>query len=127
MLQDSRVSAYIETTQPFARPILKQVRAAVHAAVPDAVVAMKWSMPFFTLHGRNIAMMAAFKAHAGVGIFDGSPIASKDGMGKLASVDDLPADLAARLATAAVLAVEGKPTRMAAPRVPKSKLPCPMI
>lgn len=66
-------------------------------------------MPFFTLHGHNISMMAAFKAHAGVGIFDGSPMVGNDDMGnlgKLASVDDLPADLAAWLATAAAQAVE---------------------
>jgi len=128
MPQDPRVSAYIEAAQPFAQPILHQVRAAVHAAVPDAAEAMKWSMPFFTLHGRDIAMMAAFKVHAGVGIFDGSPMTGKDGMGnlgKLASVDDLPADLAARLVTAAALAVEGKPARMAVRTAPKPEIAIP--
>jgi uncharacterized protein YdeI (YjbR/CyaY-like superfamily) len=128
MPQDARVSAYIEAAQPFAQPILNQVRAAVHAAVPDAVEAMKWSMPFFTLNGRDITMMAAFKAHAGVGIFDGTPMAGKDGMGnlgKLASVDDLPADLAARLAMAAALAMEGKPARMAVRTAPKPEIAMP--
>jgi uncharacterized protein YdeI (YjbR/CyaY-like superfamily) len=128
MPQDARVSAYIEAAQPFAQPILHQLRAAVHAAVPEAGEAMKWSMPFFTLNGRDIAMMAAFKAHAGVGIFDGTPMAGKDGMGnlgKLASVDDLPADLAARLATAASLAMEGKPARMAVRTAPKPEIAMP--
>ena len=128
MPQDARVSAYIEAAQPFAQPILNEVRAAVHAAVPDAVEAMKWSMPFFTLHGRDVAMMAAFNAHAGVGIFDGSPMAGMDGMGnlgKLASVDELPADLAARLATAAALAAQGKPARMAVRMAPKPEIAMP--
>ncbi|WP_243442634.1 YdeI/OmpD-associated family protein [Sandarakinorhabdus sp. AAP62] len=122
------MSAYIEAAQPFAQPILNQVRAAVHAALPDAAETMKWSMPFFTLNGRDVAMMAAFKAHAGVGIFDGGAMGGGEAMGncgKLASVDDLPADLAARLQAAAVLAAQGKPMRAAAPRPARADIAMP--
>ena len=128
MSTDPRVDAYIEAAQPFARPILTKVRAVVHAAVPDAAETMKWSMPFFTLNGRDVAMMAAFKVHAGVGIFDGSAMGGGEAMsncGKLATVDDLPADLPARLQTAAVLAAQGKPMRAAAPRPPKAEIAMP--
>lgn len=129
MPTDARVDAYIAKAQPFARPILNQVRAAVHAAVPDAGETLKWGMPFFTLNGRDVAMMAAFKAHAGVGIFDGSEMAGTDGMGnlgKLASVDDLPADLAVRLTTAAALAAQGRPARLpSAAKSPKADIAMP--
>ena len=89
---------------------------------------MKWSMPFFTLNGRDVAMMAAFKAHAGVGIFDGSVMGGGEAMGncgKLGSVDDLPADLTARLHAAAMLAAQGKPTRATAPRPAKAEIAMP--
>ena len=33
--KDPRVDAYIEKAQPFAQPILRQVRKAVHAGCPD--------------------------------------------------------------------------------------------
>jgi uncharacterized protein YdeI (YjbR/CyaY-like superfamily) len=128
MSMDDRVTAYIERAMPFAQPILRHVRAAVHAAVPDAAETMKWSMPFFTLNGRDMAMMAAFKAHAGVGIFDGSAMGGGEAMGncgKLTSAADVPADLAARLQAAAALAAAGKPMRAAAPRPAKTDIAMP--
>jgi uncharacterized protein YdeI (YjbR/CyaY-like superfamily) len=128
MPRDARIDAYIERAQPFAQPILNQVRAAVHSAVPEAAETVKWGMPFFMVNGRDVAMMAAFKAHAGVGIFDGSAMGGGEAMGnvgKLASIDDLPADLMTRLQAAAVLAAQGKPMRAAAPRVPKADIAMP--
>jgi uncharacterized protein YdeI (YjbR/CyaY-like superfamily) len=128
MPHDDRISAYIEKAQPFAQPILNRVRDAVHGLLPEAGETMKWGMPFFTLNGRDVAMMAAFKAHAGVGIFDGSPMGGGEAMGnlgKLASVNDLPDDLAARLQKAATLAAAGKPARTAAPRPAKADIAMP--
>lgn len=128
MSEDSRIDAYIDQAQPFAQPILRHVRAAVHAAVPGVTEAIKWSMPFFTLNGRDLAMMASFKAHAGVGIFDGSVMGGGEAMGnlgKLTSVADLPdaATLVARLEAAVALASKGKPTRP--PRVAKAEFSMP--
>lgn len=128
MPQDARVSAYIEKAQPFAQPILNEVRGAVHAAVPDVAETVKWGMPFFTLNGRDVAMMAAFKAHAGVGIFDGSAMGGGEAMGnvgKLTGVADLPADLPARLQAAAALAAQGKPMRVPAAKTPKAEIAMP--
>lgn len=129
MAQDDRVTAYIERAQPFAQPILNHVRALVMQAVPDAVETMKWGMPFFTLAGRDLAMMAAFKAHAGVGIFDGKPMGGGEAMGnlgKLAGRDDLPDDagLIDRLGKAVALANAGKPAR-APKKAAKPELPMP--
>lgn len=124
MSHDPRVTAYIDKALPFAQPILGHIRGVVHATLPAASETVKWGMPFFQLNGRDVAMMAAFKAHAGLGIFDGSAMATGDGMGqfgRLASVADLPGDvlLIERLHTAATLAQAGRPVRQRPPAAPK--------
>lgn len=100
MSRDPRVDAYIVKAAPFARPILEHVRERVHAVVPGVEEAMKWSAPSFTLGGKILLMMAAFKQHAalnfwrGQEIGDGQPKAGAMGQfGRLASIDDLPPDL----------------------------------
>jgi uncharacterized protein YdhG (YjbR/CyaY superfamily) len=129
MPTDERITAYIAKAAPFARPILEYLRALVHAAVPEATETIKWGMPFFEHQRRPLAMMAAFKGHAGLGIFDGSPMAKGDGMGqfgRLTSVADLPdaAVVHARLLEAAQLAAAGKPA-MRRPSAPKPALTMP--
>ena len=99
MNRDPRIDAYIAKAAPFARPILEKVRERVHAAAPEAEETMKWSAPGFTVDGKILLMMAAFKAHAalnfwrGQEIGDGQPKAGAMGQfGKLTVVDDLPSD-----------------------------------
>ena len=99
MSRDPRIDAYIAKAAPFARPILEHVRARVHAVVPDVEETLKWSAPGFTLDGKILLIMAAFKAHAALNFWRGQEIrgskASGDAMGqfgKLTSVDDLPPD-----------------------------------
>jgi uncharacterized protein YdeI (YjbR/CyaY-like superfamily) len=97
--REPRIDAYIAKAPPFARPILERVRERVHAVVPDVEEAMKWSAPGFTVDGKILLMMAAFKAHAalnfwrGQEIGDGSPKAGAMGQfGRLTSLADLPPD-----------------------------------
>ena len=98
MTHDPRIDAYIAKAAPFAQPILKHVRDRVHAVAPEAEETLKWSMPSFTIDGKILIGMAAFKAHATVGFWRGQEMdldVSKDAMGqlgKLTSVDDLPPD-----------------------------------
>ena len=99
MTLDPRIDAYIAKAQPFARPILEHVRERVHAAAPEAVETSKWSAPGFTIDGKILLMMAAFKAHAALNFWRGQELrgdkANADGMGqfgKLTSVSDLPPD-----------------------------------
>jgi uncharacterized protein YdeI (YjbR/CyaY-like superfamily) len=66
---DTRVDAYIERQADFSRPILSWLRARIHAACPDVVEDIKWSMPAFLHNGRPLANMAAFKAHATFGFW----------------------------------------------------------
>ena len=63
MARDPRIDDTIARAAPFARPILEHLRALVHRTVPGAGEAIKWGMPHFTYRGKNIAGMAAFKAH----------------------------------------------------------------
>ena len=99
MSKDPRIDAYIAKAAPYARPILEHVRARVHAAAPEAEETLKWSHPTFTVDGKILLGMAAFKAHAIVNFWRGQELrgdeARRDAMGqfgKLTSVDELPSD-----------------------------------
>jgi uncharacterized protein YdeI (YjbR/CyaY-like superfamily) len=96
---DPRFDDYIAKAQPFARPILKHIRKAVHAAVPGVVENWKWSNPAFDYKG-VFCSMSAFKEHCTFGFWKhqllvdrGVIRADEPGLGwrdKLTSVDDLP-------------------------------------
>ena len=99
MTRDPRIDAYIARAQPYARPILEHVRERVHAVAPEAEETMKWSAPGFTVDGKILLMMAAFKAHAALNFWRGQELrgdaANADAMGqfgKLTSLADLPPD-----------------------------------
>lgn len=93
---DPRVDAYIAKSAEFARPILGEIRARVHAACPKVEETIKWGMPSFGHAGGILCQMAAFKQHASFGYWKHALVtgeAERDGMGsygKLASVRDLP-------------------------------------
>ena len=123
MTPDPRIDAYIAKAAPFARPILEKVRERVHATTPAAEETIKWSAPAFTVDGKILLILAAFKAHAAINFWrgqeigDGSPKAGAMGQfGKLTSLDDLPpdAELDTLIREAATLA-----SKAPAPRRPK--------
>lgn len=94
---DPRVDAYIEKHAPFAQPILRHLRDAVHRACPDVEETVRWGMPSFSYRGQILCQMAAFKAHAAFGFWRGSEVTDTDdpasGMGqfgRLSSIADLP-------------------------------------
>jgi uncharacterized protein YdhG (YjbR/CyaY superfamily) len=64
---DPRVDAIIGRAARFARPILTEIRARVHAAAPDVGEDVKWQRPFFVVEGKLFAMMVAFKEHCSFG------------------------------------------------------------
>ena len=102
MKKDPRVDAYVAKAAPFARPILRKLRSAVHAACPDGEETVKWGMPFFVVDGRILCYMAAFKAHAGFGFWRGlnkavlgasaKPGEGMGTLGRIESLADLPSD-----------------------------------
>jgi hypothetical protein len=68
MPKDPRIDTYIAKAAPFAQPILKPVRAAVHAGCPEVVETIKWSVPSFEYKG-PFCGMAAFKKHVMFGFW----------------------------------------------------------
>ena len=83
------------------RQILDELRALVEREVPGATASLKWGMPFYTLGGRPVCALAAFKAHVNLilagpsGTFaDPDGVLEGDGKTgrhlKLRTVDDLP-------------------------------------
>ena len=102
-LTDPRVDAYIEKSQPFARPILNHLRQLVHKACPDVTETIKWGFPNFEYKGL-LCNMASFKAHCAFGFWKAALMKDsakflepmgKTAMGhfnRLTSVNDLPSD-----------------------------------
>jgi len=93
--KDPRIDAYIAKSQPFAQPILRHLRAAVHAGCPDVVETIKWGMPHFE-HEGVLCGMAAFKAHCAFGFWNRALAipGQKGAMGQfgcITAVSDLPA------------------------------------
>lgn len=93
---DPRIDAYIASAAPFAQPILRHIRAEVHATCPDIEEGIKWRMPFFSYQAAPLCMMAAFKQHCGFGFWLSTQVVGEtagEGMGqfgKLTHVNDLP-------------------------------------
>lgn len=105
----------------------------MHRAVPDAAETIKWSMPFFTLDGTNLCLMAAFKAHATFGFWRRDITdefekhhANADAMGaagRIASLADLPPDktivgFLQKAAERTRAGLPARPKRQIAPRRP---------
>jgi uncharacterized protein YdeI (YjbR/CyaY-like superfamily) len=101
--KDPRIDAYIAKAAPFAKPILKHLRALVHKGCPEVEETMKWSFPNFDYKG-IMCSMAAFKAHCSFGFWKADLIlklenrsSSSDGdgmgqFGRITSLADLPKD-----------------------------------
>jgi hypothetical protein len=96
--RDKRIDAYIEKSADFAKPILTELRAVIHAGCPDAVETLKWSHPSFEYKG-ILCGMAAFKQHCTFGFWKHELVVGKTGkaaeawggFGRILSVKDLPA------------------------------------
>ena len=98
--RDPRIDAYIGKARPFAQPILKRIRKAVHAACPAVTETIKWSMPAFEYKGPLVGM-AAFKGHCALGFWKASlmksvPEGKRDQamghFGRFESIDDVPSE-----------------------------------
>jgi hypothetical protein len=127
--KDPRVEAYIVKSAPFARPILRRIRKAVHAGCPEVEEAMKWSFPHFMYKG-ILCSMASFKEHCAFGfwkgsLLDGTAAVKREGamgqFGRITAVTDLPAEeaLIALVREAAALNDRGIKAPRAAKRGPR--------
>jgi uncharacterized protein YdeI (YjbR/CyaY-like superfamily) len=118
--RDPRIDAYIEGARPFAQPLLRHLRARVHALLPEVEEALKWSMPAYLVGGRILLITAAFKEHVALNFWRGQELrgaaADADAMGqfgRLRSLGDLPApaELDRLILEAAELARSAPPAR----------------
>ncbi|MES2057387.1 MAG: YdeI/OmpD-associated family protein [Pseudomonadota bacterium] len=133
MPSDPRVDTYITACAPFAQPILTWCRTRLHAVLPEVEETIKWGMPSFMYHGKPLAGMAAFKAHASFGFWKREALATgREGeamgqFGKLTATGDLPDeavfDALIREAAALVDAGAGGRTRAARPPKPEAEVP----
>ncbi len=101
MAKATNTDEYIASAQPFAKPILKQIRSIVHEACPDCEEKIKWLFPHFMYKG-NLCSMAAFKEHCSFTFWKGDIMKDPDKImqqvgktamgqfGKITSLDDLP-------------------------------------
>ena len=135
MAHDPRVDAYIAKAAPFAQPVLTHVRALVHRVLPEAEEGIKWGMPAFMVGGKNVAGLAAFKAHCAVMIHGEGRLGAEDsrgegmgGYGKVATLADLPADAVLETAlkeAAQRVAASGSASKRKAKPTPKPEIPVP--
>jgi uncharacterized protein YdeI (YjbR/CyaY-like superfamily) len=109
--RDPRIDAYIEAAAEFARPVLRELRARVHAACPDVVETIKWRAPTFEFEGM-LAGMAAFQKHCLFGFWKDTLLREQDGLGecldllgKLKAVGELPGKAAFAKAVRSAMAL----------------------
>lgn len=129
MSRDARVDEYIANAADFARPILDHLRELAHRALPGAEEAIKWGMPHFLVNGKNVAGMAAFKAHCTFVVHgDGRQGDAMGQFGRITAITDLPDELELiEKLQAARDRVETKGTaqKTGGARKPKPEIPMP--
>jgi len=135
MSRDPRIDAYIAKAAPFAQPILTYVRSLVHRVLPAVEEGIKWGMPAFMLGGKNVAGMAAFKAHCAVMIHGEGRLGAEDskgegmgGYGKVTTLADLPDDAVLETAlkeAAQRVALSGTAQKPRKKAPPKDEIPVP--
>jgi uncharacterized protein YdeI (YjbR/CyaY-like superfamily) len=129
MPTDPRVDAYVRQAPAYARPILTELRARVHAALPGVVETLKWRTPSFEAGGL-LGGMAAFQAYCSFGFWKEALLREDDALapvldrcGRMTSTADLPpkAAFARALKRAAELNASGAKVPRA-PARPKAAL-----
>ena len=101
------VDEYIQLQDESIQPKLKEIRAVIRSAIPDAEECISWSMPTYR-KGRNLIHFAASKKHIGLYPGDEAAIVFADelsdysvskGTIRLPYDRELPADLIGRIAS----------------------------
>lgn len=102
--KDSRIDAYIDQSEAFAKPILNHLRELIHKVCPDVQEVVKWSFPHFDYKDGPMCHMASFKKHCAFGFWKAALMKdeklmatakSEEAMGhlgKITSLKDLPSD-----------------------------------
>ena len=90
--RDPRVDAYIAKSNDFAKPILKQIRSAVHKGHPAVTETIKWGVAAYVDERGIFCMTAAFKQHCAWVFWTGRKPAAVDAkqFRKITAVGQLP-------------------------------------
>jgi len=103
--RDPRVDAYIAKSADFAKPILKNIRAAVHKASPTITETIKWGVPAYVDDRGILCMTPAFTRHCAWLFWTGRKPANVDAkaLRRITAADELPGarELAAMVKEAA--------------------------
>ena len=129
---DPRFDTYLAGAPAFAQPILARLREDVHAACPDVVETIKWSRPHFTLEGKLLCGMSAFKAHCAFGFWEregaeAGQAGTMGDFGRITALADLPSrdELRKKIKAAAALLQAGAPRASKPGREPPPQLDMP--
>ena len=69
------VENWLSRVKPELQPLARRIDALIMEAMPDAVCAIKWNVPFYGLKGQGwIASINAFKAHVKLLFFNGGQL-----------------------------------------------------
>jgi uncharacterized protein YdhG (YjbR/CyaY superfamily) len=60
------VDEYVAALPEDVRPVMERIRAAIRNVVPDVAETISYQMPTFTLDGRPLVHVAAWKKHIGL-------------------------------------------------------------
>ena len=60
------VDEYVAALPDGVRPLMQRIRETIRTVVPDVGETISYSMPTFTLDGRSLVHVAAWKKHIGV-------------------------------------------------------------
>ena len=60
------VDEYVAALPDDVRPVFDRLRSSIRAVVPDVGESISYSMPTFTLDGRPLVHLAAWKKHVGL-------------------------------------------------------------
>ena len=61
--------AYFAKEPPDKRANLEALRAIIAKVVPDATVAIKWGVPFYSKGGKSVCALASFKDEVAINFF----------------------------------------------------------
>lgn len=134
------IDEYIAKAQPYAQPILKRIRRAVHKGCPGCTEVIKWGMPSFDYKG-PFCTMAAFKAHCVFGFWKAKLLEDPKGvlekenrtamghLGRMTSLDELPDDavMVSLVRQAAELNDDGVKVARVTKKKPPLKVPPAML
>ncbi len=59
------IDAVVKEAPKAMQPILRKLRATIHKAAPRAEEAIRYGMPVFRLHGKNLVYFMFFQKHIG--------------------------------------------------------------